>query len=106
MGSKTHCQFCGEELDFGHEFRFLVEAQEYEERVAPLGILPSSPHYHGEPLRTCRECRSSIEENRRDLAEEAARVQARLRRTRRAMQILGIAVLLLLLTGFVVNVLG
>ena len=74
MGSDdgTYCQYCGDPLDAGPEFIFLVEAQVYDEEVAPLELVQASPHYHGEPLRVCKECRASNEGNRLDLLERAA----------------------------------
>jgi hypothetical protein len=71
-GDDTYCQYCGDPLDVGSEFLFLVEAQVYDEVVAPLVLVQASPHYHGEPLRVCEECRASIEGNRLELLERAA----------------------------------
>ena len=93
MAAKTYCQFCGEELDLGREFVFMVEAQVYDERIAPLEVVQASEHYHGEPLRVCKECQSSIDENRRDLAAAAEREGARTSRLRRALIVLGVVIL-------------
>jgi hypothetical protein len=95
---ETYCQYCGDPMDAGSEFVFLVEAQTYDEQVAPLGLVRASPRYHGEPLRVCKECRASIEQNRLDLLEEAAREAARTRRLRKALSIVGIIFLLAFLT--------
>jgi hypothetical protein len=51
---------------------FLVEAQIYDERVAPYELVQASPHYHGKPLLVCKECRASIEQNRLDLLRPIA----------------------------------
>jgi hypothetical protein len=96
-GDETYCQFCGDPLDAGSEFLFLVEAQVYDEEVAPLQLVQASPRYHGEPLRVCQECRSSIEQNRLDLLERAAEEKARSRRYRKVLAIKGIVFVLVVL---------
>ena len=93
----TYCQYCGDPLDAGSEFIFLAEAQVYDEEVAPFHLVQQSPHYHGEPLRVCQECRASIEQNRLDLLERAAEEAAQSRRLRRVLSIAGIAFLLVFL---------
>lgn len=97
------CQYCGDPLDAGSEFVFLVEAQVYDERVAPLEQVKASPHYHGEPLRTCEACRASIEGNRQDLLEEAAKQETRSRLYRRFLAILGVVVLMAVLAAVVAD---
>jgi hypothetical protein len=96
-GDQTYCQYCGDPLDAGSEFLFLVEAQVYDEEVAPLELVQASPHYHGEPLRVCTKCRASIEGNRRDLLEREAQEEARSRRYRKVLAIVGIIFVLVLL---------
>jgi hypothetical protein len=93
----SYCQYCGDPLDAGSEFVFLVEAQVYDEEVAPLEHIQQSPHYHGEPLRVCKECRAGIEQNRQDLLEEAAVQEASARRFRKVLAVVGILALLFLL---------
>ena len=95
-GDGTYCQYCGDPLDAGSEFIFLVEAQAYDEEVAPLELVQQSPDYHGEPLRVCKECRASIEQNRQDLLEQAAEEEARSRRLRKALAIVGVVFVLVL----------
>src|SRR4051794_40908747 len=108
MGRKPDklCQFCGEPIDPGQEFVYLVEAQEFEERLAPMGLVEMSDQYHGEPLRTCKECRLGIEQNRQDLEEEAAKEQARSRRWGIAFLGLLVIFLLTLLACVIVDLLG
>jgi hypothetical protein len=96
-GDDTYCQYCGDPLDAGSEFLFLVEAQVYDEKVAPLVLVQASPHYHGEPLRVCKECRASIEGNRLDLLEQAAQEEACSKRYRKVLAIVGIVFVLVLL---------
>jgi hypothetical protein len=96
-GDGTYCQYCGDPLDAGSEFLFLVEAQVYDEEVAPLQLVQASPNYHGEPLRVCQECRASIEGNRLDLLEREAQEEASSRRFRKVMAIVGIVFVLVLL---------
>ena len=97
------CCYCGDPIDPGQEFVYLVEAQEFEERVAPLALVEASPDYHGEPLRMCGACRLSIEQNRRDREEEAARREAQARWARRAFSAMGIALLLFLLACLIAD---
>lgn len=93
----AYCQYCGDPLDAGSEFIFLVEAQVYDEEVAPLELVRQSPDYHGEPLRICKQCRASIEQNRQDLLERAAEEAARSRRLRSVLAIVGVALVLIIL---------
>jgi hypothetical protein len=93
----TYCQYCGDPLDAGSEFIFLVEAQVYDEEIAPLELVQQSPHYHGEPLRVCKECRASIEQNRLDLLERAVEEEASSRRLRKVLSIVGIVFILIIL---------
>lgn len=97
MDDGAYCQCCGDPLDAGSEFIFLVEAQVYDEEVAPLELVQPSPDYRGEPLRICKECRASIEQNRQDLLERAAEEAARSRRLRRVLAIVGVALVLIIL---------
>jgi hypothetical protein len=99
MASKdeTYCQYCGDPMDAGSEFVFLVEAQVYNEEVAPLLLVQQSPDYHGEPLRVCQQCRASIEQNRLDLLQRAAEEEASSRRWRKVLAIVGVFVLLAVL---------
>lgn len=99
----SYCQYCGDPLDAGSEFVFLVEAQVHDEEVAPLELVQRSPHYHGEPLRVCKECRAGIEQNRQDLLEEAAVQEASARRFRKVLAVLGIIVLLFLLALIILD---
>jgi predicted nucleic acid-binding Zn ribbon protein len=97
MGKTPTCQFCGEQIDVGEEFVFLVEAQEFEERFGPLVLAQSSAAYHGEPMRICKACRRSIKQNQRDIER---REQASTQRTRQRMWIVliaGMAALLFIL---------
>jgi hypothetical protein len=103
MAAKTYCHFCGAELDQGREFVFLVEAQEYDEFVAPLARVQASPDYHGEPLRVCQDCQISIDQNRQDLAEEAAKEQAQTRRNWRILKILGVVLLLFIVARIIAD---
>ena len=96
-GDGTYCQYCGDPLDAGSEFVFLVEAQVYDEEVAPLELVQQSPDYHGEPLRVCKECRASIEQNRQDLLERAAEEEASSRRYRKVLAIAGVILVLIIL---------
>jgi hypothetical protein len=59
-------------MDPGSEFVFLVEAQNYDEKLAPLEVVQPLQHDYGEPLRICRECRTSIAENRQIPREQAS----------------------------------
>ena len=102
-GDETYCQYCGDRLDAGSEFIFLVEAQVYDEEVAPLELVQQSPDYHGEPLRVCKECRAGIEQNRLDLLERAAEEEASSRRLRKALSIVGIVFVLVFLAFIVVD---
>ena len=99
----SYCQYCGDPLDAGSEFVFLVEAQVYDEEVAPLEQVQQSPHYHGEPLRVCKECRAGIEQNRQDLLEEAALQEASARRLRKVLAVVGIIVLLFFLALIILD---
>jgi hypothetical protein len=38
-GDGTYCRYCGDPLDAGSEFIFLVEAQVYDEGIAPLELV-------------------------------------------------------------------
>ena len=96
-GDETYCQYCGDPLDAGSEFIFLVEAQVYDEEVAPLELVQQSPDYHGEPLRVCKECRAGIEQNRQDLLEQAAQEEASSRRYRKVLSVVGIIFVLIIL---------
>ena len=97
-GDGTCCQFCGDPMDAGSEFLFLVEAQVCDEEVAPLELIQASPRYHGEPLRVFQECRSSIEGNRLGLLERAAEEEeARSRRYRKVLAIVGVVAVLVVL---------
>ena len=96
-GDGTYCQYCGDPMDAGSEFFFLVEAQVYDEEVAPLGLVQASPRYHGEPLRVCEERRASIEQNRLDLLEREAEEAAQSRRLRKVLSIVGIVFVLFFL---------
>ena len=96
-GDETYCQYCGDRLDAGSEFIFLVEAQVYDEEVAPLELVQQSPDYHGEPLRICQECRAGIEQNRQDLLEQAAQEEASSRRYRKVLAIAGVVFVLVFL---------
>lgn len=102
---QPYCQYCGDPLDLGSEFIFLVEAQTYEEEVVPLELVQASHYYHGEPLRICKECRDGIEKNRQDLEEEAAHEKAETRRFLRILAIVGIADILYLLALVIVDLL-
>lgn len=94
MGGERSCRYCGEPIDEGQEFVFLVEAQEFEEQVAPMALVEASYDYHGEPLRTCKGCRTSIEQNRRDIEEWEARERESAARLRLALKAIGILLLL------------
>jgi hypothetical protein len=96
-GDETYCQYCGDPMDAGSEFHFLVEAQVYDEEVAPLELVQQSPYYRGEPLRICKECRASIDQNRRDLLERAAEEAARSKRYRKALKVVVIVAVLVVL---------
>ena len=102
-GDGTYCQYCGDPLDAGSEFLFLVGAQVSDEEVALLELVQQSPHYHGEPLRVCTECRASIEQNRLDLLERAAEEEARSRRLRMVLAILGIVFVLSFLAPIIAD---
>ena len=106
MARNAYCHYCGAALDLGHEFLFEVEALDYEEHVAPMAAIRDLPHYCGEPLPICKDCRESIEENRRDLAEEAIREEARTRRLRRIWIAGGIAFVLLLIVATIFDMLS
>jgi predicted SprT family Zn-dependent metalloprotease len=97
-GKQTYCQYCNEPMDLGSEFVFLVEAQDYEEHVAPLKLVQSSHRYQDEPLRICHECCASIEQNHRYPAEPASTL-AKL--YTRALAILFVAFVLCLLYEFI-----
>jgi predicted nucleic acid-binding Zn ribbon protein len=103
MGTHEFCDFCGAEIDFGQEFFFLVEVQQFEERVAPLEFLDRLPRNIGEPFRLCKECRASIEENQRDIAAEGAAAKASARRFLQILSFGGVAFLLLLVFFLVMD---
>jgi hypothetical protein len=86
------CSFCHEPLGLGMEFIYQLEVTEFEERYGvPLSLLTFIAERHdvpfsfitlvnqsgepmmveGEPFRLCRECLESIEENKREMEEEA-----------------------------------
>jgi hypothetical protein len=90
-GDPNCCRYCGGPLDMGSEFVYLVEAQRYDELVAPFDEVQASPHYHGEPLRTCERCRESIEQNREDLRERDAWEAAQSRLFRKVFAFGGLA---------------
>src|SRR5262249_41643956 len=96
-GDGTYCQYCGDPMDAGSEFIFLVEARVYDEEVAPLDLVRASQHYQGEPLRVCKACRASIEQNRQDILERAAEEAAQSRRLRKVLSIVGIVFVLVML---------
>ena len=96
-GDGIYCRYCGDPLDAGSEFAFLVEAQVYDEEVAPLERVRQSPHHHGEPLRVCKEARASIEQNRQDLLEWAAEEEAQSRWLRKVLAIVGVIFVLFFL---------
>jgi hypothetical protein len=98
---QTYCQYCGDPLDAGSEFSFLVEAQIFNEEVAPLELVQRSPHYHGEPLRVCKRCRDSIEQNRLDLLERAAREEAQSRRYWKVWLISGFVAVVIILASII-----
>jgi hypothetical protein len=102
-GDGTYCQYCGDPLDAGSEFLFLVEAQVYDEEVAPLELGQQSPNDHGEPLRVCKECRASIEQNRLDLLERAAEEEAQSRRLRKVLAIVGVILVLFFLAVIIAD---
>jgi hypothetical protein len=95
---ETYCEFCGDLMDAGSEFFFLVEAQIFDEKVAPLEVVHPSTDYAGEPLRICKECRASIEQNRQDLLERAAWDEAQSRRYWKIWLIISFVAVLLTLT--------
>ncbi|MDB5351351.1 MAG: hypothetical protein JWN86_2598 [Planctomycetota bacterium] len=72
MPKPSLCDFCGEELDLGQEFLSRVEEEEFltgsESIREHSAWTPSSVL----PARLCEACRESIEENRRELAEDDA----------------------------------
>ena len=100
-GKQTHCQYCDEPMDPGSEFIFWVESQNYDEQVAPLEMVQLSPLYHGEPLRICKECRDSIEQNRLHPPEQAARMQHISKLYMWALAILFVSVVLCILYEFI-----
>jgi len=101
-GDGTCCQFCGDPMDAGSEFIFLVEAQVYDEEVAPLELVQRSPDYHGEPRRVCNECRAGIEQNRLDLLERAAEEEAQSRWLRKVLSIVGVVFVLMIILAFTI----
>jgi hypothetical protein len=105
MGKKdeSRCHFCDDPLDAGSEFVFLVEAQTYDEEVAPFDLAELLPYYQGEPLRLCKECRASIEQNRQDLLERAAEEEASSRGLRRVLSIVGIVLILIVVAIIVAD---
>jgi hypothetical protein len=86
-GDETYCVYCGDPLDAGSEFVYLVEAEIYSEANALLEVLQHLPGYHGEPWRICKECLASIEENRQDLLKRAAEEKARSKRLGKVLAI-------------------
>jgi hypothetical protein len=100
---ETYCQYCGDPLDAGSEFIFLVEAQIFDEEVAPLEVVHRSPQYDGEPLRICEECRASIEQNRLDLLERSAWEAAQSRRFWQILLIAGFAAVVFIMTFIIAH---
>jgi hypothetical protein len=99
------CRYCGVPLDMGSEFVYLVEAQRYDELVVPIDAVQASPHYHGEPLRTCERCRESIEQNREDLRERGAWEVAQSRLSRKVFALAGLVLVLFFIVFIVMDVL-
>jgi hypothetical protein len=67
------CAYCGDPVDVSREFVYQIEVQEFQERFGiPVHVLRYFPQ-PGEPLRICRECWASIEENERESWEERER---------------------------------
>jgi hypothetical protein len=105
MVAKTHCQYCGAELDQGREFVFLVEAQEFDEQVLPWEMVQASPDYLGEPLRVCQDCQASINQNRQDLAERDAWERASVERIWRMLKVLGLLLMLFIIGCLIADLL-
>jgi hypothetical protein len=101
-GDGTYCRYCGDPLDAGSEFVFLVEAQVYDEEVAPLDQVQQSPRYHGEPLRVCKGCRASIEQNRQDLLDRATEEEVQSRWLRKVLSIVGVIFVLMIILAFTI----
>jgi hypothetical protein len=59
MREEWTCPFCGDLIEFGERFRYLVQLQVATDRPAPP------------PDFVCRECRVSIEENQRAMHDES-----------------------------------
>jgi hypothetical protein len=102
-GDDPYCVYCGDALDAGSEFVYLVEEMIYGEANALLEVLQHLPGYHGEPWRICKECLASIEENRQDLLKRAAEEKARAKRLGKVLAIVVGAIFVLYFLALIID---
>ena len=57
-------------MELSREFIYQMESQDFQEDDALLDIIHSLPTYHGEPLRLCKACQSSVELCQQEQLEE------------------------------------
>jgi predicted nucleic acid-binding Zn ribbon protein len=95
---RTRCNFCGAALESSREFIYQFESLQYDERA--LEWVRQMPGYRGEPLRLCKNCSDSIEENKRALEEEAANTLSQ-RRLRTVCFVILVGLLALAISRFV-----
>jgi hypothetical protein len=100
---ESYCSYCGDRMDPGSEFVFLVESQSYIEQRAPSSQVQSLFPRDGKPLRICEECRASVEQNILDLEERAEKEMARSRRYRIALAIIGLVAVLIPMAFFIAD---
>jgi hypothetical protein len=63
MNDPIRCRFCGDELDLGQQFAYLVELQTVSNPVM-LKAIRRLPHAGGVPLRCCKGCQAGIEQKK------------------------------------------
>jgi predicted nucleic acid-binding Zn ribbon protein len=103
---QNQCAFCSEKLDLGRELVFQVELIEYGDIIAYLdqvdnpvlrAYVESHRTYAGEPLRICRRCHVSIEENKQSIADEERESEETTRQLWKFIPYLAIGLFLVLL---------
>jgi predicted nucleic acid-binding Zn ribbon protein len=98
---RTRCNFCGGALESSREFIYHFESLQYDERF--LEWVRQMPGYRGEPLRVCKKCSESIEENTRAREEEAANRLSQRRLRRRIFEIGGLLIAIVAIGLFALN---
>lgn len=87
----TYCNFCNSELEPGREFIYQMESLNFLNDERLLEAIHNMPEYVGEPLRICKLCHASFEQNRRELEEEQETHQ---REQRISLLVIGVAIAL------------